>query len=152
MKRLALALSVVIAVPLFAGDGQKAQDKSTEAQATAAPAESPLVQAARRTKRGTSKTVVITNATVKTSKGHITTTTNSQIVKLPEPAPSSEVIYNELRQKAKVEAGKQAAEQQERAKKKQNEMARTAAAAEEGEGRDDAGAQPVPPPVQPPNP
>lgn len=143
MKRMTMILAVLLALPLFAGEQE--QEKTKPA---AGSTDSPLVAAAKKTNRAKPKSIVITNHTVKTSTGHITTTTNSRIPIIPEPAPSSEVKYNEERAKAKVEAAKKAAEDQEKEKKRQVEMAKASAKAEHGEYGTDA-EEVVPPPVKP---
>ena len=129
MKRPAIILIALLAMPAFSED-------------------SPLVAAAKKTNRAKPKSVVITNVTVKTSTGRITTTNNSHIPVIPEPAPSAEVKLNQERDKAKVEAAKKAAEEVEKEKQRQLEMAKAAARMEQGEYGSDAD-EIVPPPAKP---
>jgi hypothetical protein len=139
MKRLAMALTVLIAAPLFAAE--KAAEKKEEPKP-----ESPLVAAAKRTNRQKSTTPIITNATVKTSKGHITTTTITRIPVIPVPAPSAEVKHIEAQARIKAEAAKAEAEARAKEKKQQDEMARKAAAYESGEDSNEENEVFVPPP------
>lgn len=126
MKRLlTLATVALVAVPLFAAE-EKKQD--------AAPADSPMVAAAKRTNRAASKRVVITNEALKDSKGHITTTTIVTGINVPPPKPSPEVQHNDRLKKEAENAAKQAeADKKKEAAKKERE-ARLAAAAESLEG------------------
>jgi alpha-beta hydrolase superfamily lysophospholipase len=73
MRRAAL-LSLLVVLPLLAQD-------------------SPLVEAAKSSRRGRSKTVVITNATLDKKGGHLTTTKSQEPLKVakaaPPPAPAA---------------------------------------------------------------
>ena len=141
MKRsLMLTLLLTAALPLCADDPKPAQPEAAapEAATTAtAPEESPLVRAARRANRlGRKPGTVITNESVKKSKGHITTTTNQRPLVIPKPEMASDEAAaikkrNLAREQAKVLViGEE--------KKKQQELealerrARAAEMAEEG--------------------
>ncbi|HYI13729.1 MAG TPA: hypothetical protein VEK57_32120 [Thermoanaerobaculia bacterium] len=100
MKRaLTLSLAAILTFPLLAEEPKKADEKAaqpatdTAAPAPAAPGDSAMVQAAKRANRlgrkGTSK-IVITNASLKGSKGHVTTTTTQYPVNVPEPVAGPE--------------------------------------------------------------
>ena len=144
MKRaLMLTLAVLAAMPLLGDEPAKPADQ-TAATSTAPPADqpppaqdSPLVQAAKRSGRlGHKPKKVITNATLKASKGHVTTTTIQHSVEIPEPEPS------ESEKQARAAAAKAAEDKKVKtigtaeAKKAEDEAtarrARAAAAAEEG--------------------
>lgn len=113
------------------------------ATAPAAPAtqeDSPLVQAARRSKRlgKTSSTPVITNESVKKSTGaHITTTTRRQppgkVTKIAlSPAKRAELARNENEAKAEALRIEQEAQAAEKAAAANERRARAAQLAEEG--------------------
>lgn len=133
---LLLPLAVLVSMPLHA-DEPKAQETASAA-AEPAPADSPLVSAAKRANRlGKKKPAnVITNESVKRSKGHITTTTVQHSVDVPKPqmAPSEAAALKKRqadREAARVRltAEAKAREQEEAALAKR---ARAAAIAEEG--------------------
>lgn len=139
MKRsLMLTVLLTAALPLCADDPKPAPPEAAATAATAtAPEESPLVRAARRANRlGKKPGTVITNDSVKKSKGHVTTTTVQRPIDIPKPAMAADeaaaVKKSELaREKARVLViGEE--------KKKQQELealerkARAAEMAEEG--------------------
>lgn len=86
MKRLMAAAALLMTLPLLAEEAQPVKR------------ESELVKAAKKSTRGTKKPrIVITNATVKASKGHITTSEKSSDENLPKveiaaPGPASDVV------------------------------------------------------------
>lgn len=99
MKRvLILSLAALLTFPLLAEEPKKttkktaAEPKVKATTDTAAPAAgSPLVNAARRSNRlGKKPTNVITNETLKGSKGHVTTTTVQRPVNVPAPEQGPE--------------------------------------------------------------
>ena len=78
MKRLlAIPAMVLLTLPLAAEEGKPPRPASkTVTEPAPRPAvESPLVAAARKTRRGSGKSIVITDDSVKNSKGHVTSTT-----------------------------------------------------------------------------
>jgi len=133
----AMALAL-LALPLAAADEPKKTTETTTAAAAAQPAQedSPLVAAAKRSKRLGRKPaskIMITNDTLKQSGsgGHVTTAEQQPAIKMPAPAP-------ELPPTAEMAAAKKKAEEQKAAARaaaaKQNTEAerqkRIAAAAE----------------------
>jgi hypothetical protein len=95
MKRaLILSLAGALALPLF-GEEPKQDTRVQPAQQAAAPvtaADSPLVQAAKRANRKNARkgTILITNDTLRNTKGHITTTAAQAPLNVPEPKPGPE--------------------------------------------------------------
>jgi hypothetical protein len=111
MKRLSLLL--LLAIPLFASE------------------DSPLVAAAKRNGRAKMPKKVITNETVKASKGHITTTAVQPPIDLSAlPKPPKPAAVTGKAQKPKPES--QAVADNKAAEKRERRKARAAAAAEEG--------------------
>lgn len=151
MKQLLmLAAILLLAFPAMADEKEKGTKpaKSESTDAAVEKAESPLVAAARRAQRGKSTSIVITDEMVKTSKGHVTTTTVQYTPAVPPKAPpTSEMKMLEARAAAKAEAEKKAVEEKAAEEKKQKDLerrARLAAAAEEYEdGTDEFGADPA---------
>ena len=142
MKRLLILGSLAfLAVPLLADEKKKADAssrKATAAPATASSTDSPLVAAAKRSKRVSSKRIVITDETVKTSTGHLTTTDSTYLPKLSETiAPSLDVVTNEERAKERAEAEKRAAAERTAEAERQREMSRKARLAEQAEQAED---------------
>jgi hypothetical protein len=140
MKRLVMLIAaVVVAVPLaaFGDEPKKTADapkttadaaKTTGSQpqvvsAVVAPtADSPLVAAAKRTKRSGKKVVVITNDSLSNeamSKAHITTTTNMRAVVVP--SPSAEILQEET--DARIAKATKAAQEQKDANKAKRDAA-----------------------------
>ena len=151
MKRVVTFLMpLAIALPLLAGEAKKSSSEQTTTAAaetsptaTAAPAQEPVqqdsiyVQAAKRANRlGKKPTNVITNETLKHSKGHVTTTSTQAEIKMPALyVPESQIAAKKAAmQAAEAERVKRIAD--EKAKKKaetrQRIIATAAAAAEEG--------------------
>lgn len=148
MKRLlAFPAMVLLTLPLAGGEAKAPSGAATE-PAAKAPVESPLVAAARKTRRGSGKSIVITDDTVKKSKGHVTSTT---IVYMPPAAPEKAeqpVVAVVPKDRAKKHEGpqKKADELKLAEEKKQKELARRAAlveAAENSEGGLDDGVDPA---------
>ena len=142
MKRLLiLGALAFLSFPLLADEKKTAAEssgKTTAASATPASSDSPLVAAAKRSKRATSKRTVITDETVKTAKGHVTTTDSTYSPKLSEKIePSAEVVANEKRAKERAEAEKRANEERGAAAERQRELARKARLAEQAEQAED---------------
>lgn len=135
MKRaLTLSLAAALALPLFAEEAKKAEPN----QAAAAPAatattavESPLVQAAKRSKkRRAANPVVITNETLKTSKGHVSTAhTERPLLKVPEPQPGPEQKLAQSKAKAASDAKAKQATRTDEQRKMDAEREKTRAAA-----------------------
>jgi hypothetical protein len=96
MKRaLIISLAGALAFPTFADEPKTETRTAASAQAPAsATPDSPLVQAAKRSNRRNGKkttTIVITNESVRSSKGHITTAARQpQPLNVPEPKPGPE--------------------------------------------------------------
>ena len=127
MKRLiAIPAVVLLTLPLAAAE-KKAEKPPT--------VESPLAAAARKSGRGTSKRVVITDETLKQSTGHLSTTS---IVYTPPPIPAkveqpAEVIANQERARERADEVKKAEELKLEEAKKSKEAGRRARLAEAAE-------------------
>ncbi len=138
MKRLLAIPAVVLLTLPLAGEEAKAPKSAPKPltdSASKAPAESPLVAAARKTRRGSGKSIVITDESVKKSKGHVTSTT---IVYTPpaipeKPSQPADVVMLKDRAKKQEEAQKKAEDGKLGQEKKQKELARRAALAEASE-------------------
>ncbi|HEX8616523.1 MAG TPA: hypothetical protein VF911_02950 [Thermoanaerobaculia bacterium] len=109
MKRaLIISLAGALAFPIFAGEPKKEAKATASTQATApAVSDSPLVQAAKRSNRrnGKKTTIVITNESVRSSKGHITTAAQQPApLSVPDPAPGPEQELAERQAKRASEA------------------------------------------------
>lgn len=144
MKRaLTLSMALALALPLAAGDEKKTAPEAAPATATqpqpAAPQQdSPMVRAAKRSNRLGKKSTsrVITNETLKDSKGHITTTKvqpelNTSPVELTPAQLEEKMAASRKAEEARArvigaEAEKKAAEE------KKRRTAEAAASAEEG--------------------
>jgi hypothetical protein len=128
----------IVALPLVAEEPKKAEAtpaQTTTATTTTAAPDSPLVAAAKRANRGRKKsaTPVITNASLKNSKGHITTTTNQGTLNMPAPSgPSMEEQANVKRAEEKRIAEANAAKAKAEEAERQRKLAAAAAQAEEG--------------------
>lgn len=145
--------AVLIALPLAAADQKPASQQSPAAQPASAqaapatdtsaqassPADSPLVAAAKHTKRTGKSKIVITNDTLAGagSKAHVTTTTSQREVKMPPKEPDTDWTTMENKRvsdaaaaKANAEAAAKKKAADDEAKKKR--MAAMAAAYEEG--------------------
>ncbi|HYK00936.1 MAG TPA: hypothetical protein VE974_04215 [Thermoanaerobaculia bacterium] len=124
MRRvLIISLTGALALPIFADEPKKEAQPQSETQAVApAAGDSLMVQAAKRANRRNPKkgTILITNETLRSSKGHITTTAAQAPLNVPEPKAGPE---QELREKmakraadrkriedARAEAARKAAE------------------------------------------
>lgn len=89
MKRaLTIAMATALALPLFAEDAKKPEQTTAQAQSSDAAHDSPMVAAAKRSKRqAKTSPIVITNATLKDyhANARITTTTSERSLNVPEP-------------------------------------------------------------------
>jgi hypothetical protein len=162
-RTLILALTLAATLPLLADEpaaqtkkpvaektvadkpaGEKTTSAAEAAPAASQTADSPMVAASKRAKRGTHKSPVITNETLAKKRGdaHVTTTATQEPIPLPAtPAKSLDTMRAEKEAKAAVEA-KLLAEAREKAAAAEKERLRLAAAAEagyEGGHGDDAG-------------
>jgi hypothetical protein len=97
MKRFrVLAAACIIALPVIAAEPKSEEPKKSEpetaaaeASKTVAPADSPLVAAAKKANRFGKKRIVITNDDLKKDGGRIMTSTNSGApVYIPRSSPS----------------------------------------------------------------
>ena len=151
MKRLlAIPAMVLLTLPLAGEEGKapRTAPKALTEPAPKAPVESPLAAAARKSRRGSGKSIVITDESVKKSKGHVTSTT---IVYTPpaipeKPSQPADVVMLKDRAKKQEETQKKAEEAKLAEEKKQTELARRAAlaeAAENSEGGMDDGVDPA---------
>ena len=136
MKRLLLLGAVaLLTFPLVAEE--KEQQKPVK-KSVAAPADSPLVAAAKRSRRATTKTIVITDESVKNSTRLLTTSDSTYAPKLPETIePSAEVVAIEQRAKARADQLKKEADEKAAELKRQQELARKARLAEGAENYED---------------
>ncbi len=131
MKPVLIA-SVVL---LVSGSLAAATEKQTQPAATTSTApDSPLVAAAKKTNRAASKRIVITNETIKSSTGHITTTKIQPSISVAEPAKGAEQVMYETKLKEKERAAERGKLAKKAADEKQKQTARLAAAAEENGG------------------
>ena len=94
MKRaLILSLAGALALPIFADEPKKEAKPQAEQQADAPLAtDSKLVRASKlaNRKNGRKSSILITNETLRSSKGHITTTAAQAPLNVPEPKPGPE--------------------------------------------------------------
>jgi hypothetical protein len=154
MKR-ALMILAVAATPLLAEEPAKTSAASTAtatttaapatarpqviSAATASPADSPLVAAARRTNRAKKSAIKITNATLGkygSTGARITTTSRQEPIvmpaPLPESAPTPEMIYAAEREKKRQAATEEASKKSKEDAEKRRKAAAAAERAEEG--------------------
>lgn len=135
MKRfLPLLLGALLALPLLADDPpadddpvQETPEVRQEPAAPPVPQDSPLVAAAKRNGRGRMPARIITNATVKASKGHLTTTKTQRPIDLAAMPKTPEA-----KPKAKAKPASKKPADARAGEKREEEQAATAAAAEEG--------------------
>lgn len=134
---LTLTMAAILAFPLLADEPAKSEE--TEAQAQTQTADSPLVAAAKKSRASRAKKqgIVITNESLRNSKGgHVTTTKVDAppVVAEPEPGPEAKLIAqqkkNEAARKAREE--KAAAEKKAAEEKRMEARERYAAEGEEG--------------------
>jgi len=95
MKRaLIISLAGALALPIFAEEPKKeAQPQPGQQAAAPVSTDSKLVQAAKRSNRkngGRKGTILITNETLRSSRGHITTAAAQAPLNVPEPKPGTE--------------------------------------------------------------
>lgn len=158
--KLALTIVLAVSLPLGGALPLAAEEPATPATTTtAAQQDSPLVAAAKRSKRlGKKPTYVITNETLKTTgaNAHVTTTTNQNAIQMPRPLDPPRPTPEMAVARAQDVRNKQIAEQAEKDRKAKEEQQRKlqedAAAYEDGyDGMRDDGAEFVgnnPPPPQ----
>jgi hypothetical protein len=147
MKPLPIAMSLaILALPLFASDGDQAKKNTTITTLSAPPAaqaqDSPLVRAAKASGRlGKKSSIVITNDTLLKAGGHWTTTTvTTPLPPAPQPAavnPNNAYIAAQQKKQAAEEKAKKDAE----AKKEQ--ALRRAAADYNGESIEERTSDPA---------
>src|SRR5687768_17107092 len=139
LMRRALTILALAAVPVFADEPAKksepeaAQPKTISA-APASEADSPLVAAARRTKRGKKSTHKITNANLGkygSNNAHITTTSKQEPIVMPAALPPSAPTAEMKHAAEREEARKVAQAEAEKKKKDELEAKKKAAAAAE---------------------
>ena len=127
MKRLLLFVTAaLVTLPLAAAETTK--------QAPPPPAESPMVAAAKKANRGSSKTTVITNESLKGAKGHVSTTTIVSTINVPVPEPTVEMKHRADQKKAAEAQTKTAAADKKKEDEKKARDTRLAVAAEAYEG------------------
>lgn len=130
---------LIASVALLAAVSLTAQ--TDKPQQTTTTVDSPLVAAAKKTNRIGKKRIVITDQSVKTSTGHITTTKVLPEVKVRElEKPALQVLATEKKAKEdkdKKLAADRAAAGKKAADEKQKRLARMAAAEEDGPYGDD---------------
>lgn len=133
---LMLTLLVTAAIPLGADEPKPAQTQTAaQEEAPAKEDESPLVRAARRANRlGKKPGTVITNDSVKKSKGHVTTTTVQRPIHVPKPEmPADEAAAIKKRESEREQARVQVIGEEKRKQQELEARARRASAAEMAE-------------------
>lgn len=135
MKRaLTLTLTAILALPLLADEPKKSGE--TQAQT----ADSPLVAAAKKSRASRAKkqgSVVITNESLKNSKGgHVTTTKveAAPVVAEPELGPEAKLIAERKKNEAAKKARDEKFEAEKKAKEEKRMQARERYASEGEEG------------------
>lgn len=137
---LTLGIATALAFPLVAEEPKQAPatQPAANAAAPAATTDSPLVQAAKRSKRRSSlKSIVITNDSVKSSKGRVTTSNAvPPPLNVPEPTagPEQQLIDTNAKRAAEKKAyeERRAEALRKSAANRERVRADTAAQAEEG--------------------
>lgn len=129
MKRLMTIPVMLLVLPLFATEPE---DPKTKEKASSEQVDSPLVAAAKKSRRGTAK-MVITDETVKTAEGRITTTSSRRVPVVPPPAPSLEVETYIKRDKEAAQRVEKAAEEKKKEEERQKRLDRLARAAAQAE-------------------
>lgn len=128
MKRTLISLATL----LFAGSLVAATEKPAVSQTTTTAPDSPLVAAARKTKKTSKKRIVITDESVKSSTGHISTSTKIlSDFNIREPEKSAEQVLMETKTKENERAAERDKIAKTAADAKQKAVARAAAAAED---------------------
>ena len=147
---LTIPLALAFALPLFADEPRRAQEKPVQAPASATAsqpakqADSPLVAAAKRANRIGKKRNVITNESLAASKGHVTSTTvaTAPSVPAPELGPEAKLAQEKAAKAAEARRAQEEVAAKEKAAAEENARiaARKGAAMEEGlaSGHDDA--------------
>lgn len=127
MKRTLISLAGLLAAASLLA----ATEKPATPQTTTAVPDSPLVAAAKKSKRPVKTRIVITDESVKNSKGHISTTRIQSNFNVAEPQKSTEEMMVETKAKEKERSAENAKLAKAAAEEKQKEVARAAAAAED---------------------
>ena len=140
MKSLLIATAVLAALPALAEEPADKPSAPAAQTTTVAKPESPLAAAARKSKRNDGKKrVIITNESLKESKGgHMSTSdTNIQlpIVKALPPAKTEKELIQEKADQKAAEAKRVAAEQKAK-DAEQKKLERMARASEMAEGEE----------------
>lgn len=111
---------------------QKDSAPATPVVTTTAP-DSPLVAASKRAnRRGKKPANVITNETLRNSRGHVTTTTVQRPIYMPAPVQSDEETLRLRRAEQERIAAAKAESERVAAAERERKLAAAAAAAEEG--------------------
>ena len=136
MKRTLLWLAAL----LVAGSLAAATETPATPQTSTAAPDSPLVAAAKKSNRKGKKRIVITDATVRNSTGHLSTTTkqNEILARSEKPAEVSAESKEKEKAAEREKAAKAAAEA------KQKETARRVTSAEENRLYDEDPSSPAP--------
>jgi len=120
-----------LAALLVAGSLVAATEKPAIAQTTTTAFDSPLVAAAKKSNRMGKKRVVITNESLKGSKGHISTTKMQTSFTVAEPAKTQEQVMAETKAKEKERTAQREKLVKAASDAKQKQIARVVAAAED---------------------
>ena len=120
-----------LAALLVAGSLVAATEKPAIAQTTTTAFDSPLVAAAKKSNRMGKKRVVITNESLKGSKGHISTTKMQTSFTVAEPAKTEEQVMAETKAKEKERTAQREKLVKAASDAKQKQIARVVAAAED---------------------
>src|SRR5688500_2836644 len=132
MKSLLIATAVLAALPLMAAEETKPAESTK-------PADSPLAAAAKKGKRNDGKKrIVITNESVKNSKGHISTSNMPAELPAMKPLPPAKTEKELIQQKAdeKKAAEAKIAADKKKAADDQKRLERMARAYENAEGEE----------------
>lgn len=137
MKRTLISLAALLAAATLVA----ATEKPAVPQTTTTAPDSPLVAAAKKSNRPGKKRIVITDETVKTSTGHLSTTKFQNDFHVQEPRKPIEVVLAETKARERERAGEREKRAKEAAAAKQKQIARAVAASEdEGPYQDDPAA------------
>jgi len=134
MKRILIAAgALLVTTSLLAAEEKKPAQTTTTAGATT---DSPMVAAAKKSKRlDGKKRIVITDADLKNSTGHMTTT---KIIQDPPNIPphqkTAEEVMRETKEKEKERAAVRAGDKKKADAARQKEIAKTVARADEDGG------------------
>lgn len=132
---LAALLSTPASLPLLAGEPKKAAEPQQQEQPKTT--DSPLVDAAKRGRTSRAKkSVVITNESLKSSKGHVTTTTVEAAPVVAEPVlgPEAKLIAEKKRNEAAMKAREAQLAEEKKAAEEKRAKAREAYGSQVEEG------------------